>query len=59
MAPEVFAEVAAAQKPLIETAGTPLGSMTRERWETLIAQLKELGDIQKTPGASECFQELS
>ncbi len=58
MAPEVFAEVAVAQKPLIETPGTPLGSMTKERWEMLIAQLQELGDIQKAPSAEECFRTL-
>lgn len=61
MAPEVFAEVAGAQKPLIETAETRrngLGSMTKERWEMLIAQLKDLGDIQKAPGADECFRNL-
>ena len=61
MAPEVFAEVAVAQKPLIETAETRrngLGSMTRARWEMLIAQLSELGDIQKSPSADECFRLL-
>jgi len=58
MAPEVFAEVAAAQKPLIEIAGTQLGSMTKERWEMLIAQLQELGDIQKAPSADDCFRTL-
>ena len=39
----VFAEVAEAQKPFIETDETRrngLGSMTKERWETLIAQLQ-------------------
>jgi NitT/TauT family transport system substrate-binding protein len=58
MALEVFAEVAAAQKPLIETPGTPLGSMTKERWGMLIAQLQELGDIQKAPSADDCFRTL-
>jgi NitT/TauT family transport system substrate-binding protein len=61
MAPEAFAEVSAAQKAFIETDETRrngLGSMTRERWETLIAQLKELGDIQKAPGAEECYRAL-
>jgi len=59
MAPEVFAEVAEAQKPFIETDETRrngLGSMTKERWETLIAQLKELGDIQKAPAAEDCYR---
>jgi len=61
MAADVFAEVAEAQKPLIETEDTRrngLGSMTKERWETLIAQLKDLGDIQKAPAAEECFRSL-
>jgi NitT/TauT family transport system substrate-binding protein len=61
MAPEMFAEVAAAQKPFIETNQTPrngLGSMTKERWETLIAQLKALGDIQKAPAAEDCYRAL-
>jgi NitT/TauT family transport system substrate-binding protein len=61
MAPEAFAEVAEAQKPFIETdetRRTGLGSMTKERWETLIAQLKDLGDIQKAPGAEECYWAL-
>ena len=52
----VFAEVADAQKALIEAS--PLGGMTRERWYTLIAQLKDLGDIQTAPAAEECFRTL-
>jgi NitT/TauT family transport system substrate-binding protein len=61
MAPEVFAEVAEAQKPFIETdetRGSGLGSMTKERWQTLIAQLKELGDIQQAPAAEDCYRNL-
>jgi len=61
MALEVFAEVAEAQKPFIETDETrrnSLGSMTKDRWETLIAQLKELGDIQKAPAAEYCYRAL-
>jgi len=61
MALEVFAEVAETQKPFIETDETRrsgLGSMTKERWETLIAQLKELGDIQQAPAATDCFRVL-
>jgi NitT/TauT family transport system substrate-binding protein len=61
MAPEVFAEVAEAQKPFVETdeaRRNGLGSMTKERWESLIGQLKGLGDIQKAPAAEECFQAL-
>jgi NitT/TauT family transport system substrate-binding protein len=61
MAPEVFAEVAEAQKPFIETAETRdngLGSMTKDRWETLITQLKGLGDIQNAPAAEDCYRTL-
>lgn len=56
-----FTEVAEAQKPYIETPDTAkngLGTMTPARWETLIAQLKQLGDISRTVGAEECFREL-
>ena len=61
MPPTVFAEAAEAQKPLIETEETKrngLGSMTKERWETLIAQLKDLGDIPVAMPADECFRNL-
>jgi len=61
MAPEVFAEVADAQKPFIETDETRrngLGSMTEERWQTLIGQLKELGDIHQAPAADDCYRAL-
>jgi NitT/TauT family transport system substrate-binding protein len=61
MSPEVFAEVAEAQKPLIETEETRLnglGTMSRQRWETLIAQLSELGDIQKPVAAGDCYRTL-
>jgi NitT/TauT family transport system substrate-binding protein len=49
-----FAEVAEAQKPLIEA--DVLGKMTKERWETLARQLKDLGDIPQAPAAEECFR---
>src|SRR6185295_6469013 len=61
MAPEVFAEVAEAQKPLIETDETRrngLGSMSGERWQTLIAELQELGDIRGAPAAGDCYRNL-
>ena len=61
MAPEMFAEVAEAQKPFIETGETQrngLGSMTKDRWAMLIAQLKELGDIQQAPAADDCYRAL-
>jgi NitT/TauT family transport system substrate-binding protein len=58
---ETFAEVAAAQKPFIETAETGrdhLGLMTDARWQTLIGELKDLGDIQQAPAAGDCFRSL-
>jgi NitT/TauT family transport system substrate-binding protein len=51
-----YAEIAEAQKPLIESS--PLGTMTAERWDTLAAQLKEIGDIPKAPPADQCFRDL-
>jgi NitT/TauT family transport system substrate-binding protein len=51
-----FAEVAEAQKPFIESA--QLGSMTAERWTTLIGQLADLGDIPQPVPAQECFRNL-
>lgn len=56
-----FAETAEAQKPLIETPETKvngLGTMTRQRWLTLIAQIEGLGDLRKVPTPDECFQNL-
>ncbi len=61
MDPETFAEVARVQKPFIETDVTRrsgLGTMSRDRWETLIRQFKELGDISRTIPAEECFRLL-
>jgi NitT/TauT family transport system substrate-binding protein len=54
-----FAEAAGTQKPFIETAQTRqagLGTMTAARWEALIAQLVELGDIPRALPAGECFR---
>jgi len=56
IAADVFAEVAEAQKPLI--GADTLGSMTKDRWATLIAQLKDLGDIQTSLSPEECFRAL-
>jgi NitT/TauT family transport system substrate-binding protein len=56
-----FAEVAEVQKPFIETDATRrngLGTMSRDRWETLIAQFQELGDIPQKIPAEECFRIL-
>ena len=55
---ETFAASAAAQKPLIETAETKaggLGTMSAERWQTLIDQLADLKLIEKKPAATDCF----
>lgn len=56
-----FAETAEAQKPLIENDETKrngLGSMTRERWLSLIAQIEGLGDLPKAPSPDDCFRNL-
>ncbi|WP_257450344.1 ABC transporter substrate-binding protein [Archangium lipolyticum] len=53
---ETFAAAAQAQKPLIETEETKargLGTMSRERWETLGQQLVDLGLIEKAPAVDE------
>jgi NitT/TauT family transport system substrate-binding protein len=58
---DLFAQTAEAQKPLIETEEarhSGLGSMTKERWQTLIAQLKDLGDIKNAPSPEDCFRSL-
>jgi len=52
---ESFALAAEEQKPLIETGRAPLGSMTRERWSTLVEQLREIGLIEKPVDPSNCF----
>ena len=52
---ESFRLAAQAQKPLIETGTEPLGSMTRERWSTLVDQLRELGLIEKPIDPTSCF----
>jgi NitT/TauT family transport system substrate-binding protein len=49
---ETFAEAARAQQPLIEneqTRAKGLGTMSRERWNTLAQQLVDLGLIDKMP----------
>ncbi|PTL82803.1 ABC transporter substrate-binding protein [Vitiosangium sp. GDMCC 1.1324] len=53
---ETFALVADTQRPLIETGETRargLGTMSRERWETLGQQLVDLGIIEKAPPVDE------
>jgi len=50
-----FAAAAAAQKPLIETSKTPLGTMTAARWEELVNQLVGLKVIDHAPSPTDCF----
>lgn len=49
-----FTEVAEVQKSLFE--GAELGNMTKERWQQLAQQLKDLGDIPQIPNVEECFR---
>jgi NitT/TauT family transport system substrate-binding protein len=58
---QTFADVAAVQKPLVETAETKargLGTMSKDRWETLAKQLLELGLIDKAPNIDEILAEV-
>jgi NitT/TauT family transport system substrate-binding protein len=55
---QTFTDAAAAQKPLIEVEGTPIGSMTLDRWQTLCDQLVDLKVIETAPPAAECFKSL-
>lgn len=55
---ETYAASAEAQKPLIateETKSNGLGTMTIERWQTLIDQLADLKVITSKPDARACF----
>jgi NitT/TauT family transport system substrate-binding protein len=56
VAVESFAQSAEAQKVLIEA--NPLGTMTKERWDTLAGQLKELGDIPAGLAVDQAFRNL-
>jgi NitT/TauT family transport system substrate-binding protein len=51
-----FSEIAEAQKGLVEA--NVLGGMTKERWDTLAAQLRDLGDIPQATAAEQCFRDL-
>jgi NitT/TauT family transport system substrate-binding protein len=54
-----FAEASKAQEPLVQPQEkVELGAMNAERFQTLAAQLVELGTIQKAPPANECFSSL-
>jgi NitT/TauT family transport system substrate-binding protein len=58
MDPQTFTEAAQAEKPLIETDHTRiagLGTMTLDRWNTLAAQLVDLGVIDSSVTAGSCF----
>jgi NitT/TauT family transport system substrate-binding protein len=58
MDPETFALGAEAQAPLVQMEfdqERPLGQMRVERWEELIAQLKDLRIIDSPPNARDCF----
>ncbi|MBO9667357.1 MAG: ABC transporter substrate-binding protein [Bdellovibrio sp.] len=50
-----FDKAADIQKPLIEVKGEVLGSMTDERWTTLVKQLKDLKQIKSSPKASDLY----
>lgn len=52
---DTFRDAADAQKPLIQPPGTPLGSMTAERWNRLSQQLFLLKVIDKALPPEECF----
>lgn len=58
-----LANAADAQKPLIKTEETDkggLGTMSTERWQTLIEQLVDLGVVEKdkAPKAEDCFENI-
>lgn len=58
---QTIKEVAEAQKPYIETDETGrlgLGCMTEPRWDTLVSQLTDLGDVPKGVSAKDCFKLL-
>jgi NitT/TauT family transport system substrate-binding protein len=62
MDPQTFKDSAVAQKPLIESADTKqlgLGTMTLDRWQTLVQQLVELKVIDKPVDAQRSFAEPS
>jgi NitT/TauT family transport system substrate-binding protein len=52
---QTFSDAAEAQRPLIQMEGTPLGSMTLDRWQTLCTQLVDLKVIRTAPPPAECF----
>ncbi len=55
---ETFQKSALAQKTLIQIPGTPIGSMTADRWQTLSQQLLDLKLIKTKPPVADLFQTL-
>jgi NitT/TauT family transport system substrate-binding protein len=55
---QTFQKSAEAQFALIDTKEKPLGSMTTERWQTLVQQLSDLKLIKTMPKPTELFQSL-
>ena len=55
---DTFKQAAAAQKPLIETGSTPVGSMSADRWSQLAQQLVQLKVIDAAPPAEQCFVDV-
>lgn len=56
---QTFVESAAAQVPLIRTEGPErIGEMSLERWQTLVAQLRELRVVRREVDATEIFVNL-
>jgi len=51
-----FAAASKAQEPLVQAP--ELGAMTADRWQTIGAQLVELGTVKAAPPANECFTSL-
>lgn len=41
--------------PLVRNPGQPLGSMQRQRWETLIEQMRSIGALKNPVDPSRCF----
>ncbi|HEY7090333.1 MAG TPA: ABC transporter substrate-binding protein, partial [Tepidisphaeraceae bacterium] len=61
---ETFAAAAEAQKPLVDPSGQQakppvLGTMTFDRWKTLVDQLVDLKVINKPVQPEQCFIELA
>lgn len=55
---QTFVEAAEAQKPLVLPEGMrpqQIGTMTLERWQTLITQLRDLGILDRDVDPKQCF----